>query len=89
MKAGRKVCAKLETRIKELEGELDNEQRRLGDNTKSLRKYERRIKEIEFQVGQRAAPYRLGSKDNFHEHLSLKLQYSNSTVYEALSSINV
>ena len=23
MKAGRKVCAKLETRIKELEGELD------------------------------------------------------------------
>jgi len=49
MKAGRKVCVKLETRIKELEGELDNEQRRLGDNTKSLRKYERRIKEIEFQ----------------------------------------
>ena len=54
MKAGRKVCVKLETRIKELEGELDNEQRRLGDNTKSLRKYERRIKEIEFQVGHRA-----------------------------------
>merc|ERR1712126_422563 len=36
-------------RIKELENELDIEQRRLGDSTKTLRKSERTIKELEFQ----------------------------------------
>ena len=50
MKQGRKVCSKLEAKIKELESELDQEQRRLTDTTKSLRKSERRIKELEFQV---------------------------------------
>ncbi len=50
LKQGRKVCSKLETKIKELEAELDQEQRRLTDTTKSLRKSERRIKELEFQV---------------------------------------
>ena len=50
MKQGKKVCSKLESRIKELESELDGEQRRLGDNSKNLKKGERRIKEIEFQV---------------------------------------
>ncbi len=50
LKQGRKVCSKLEAKIKELEAELDQEQRRLTDTTKSLRKSERRIKELEFQV---------------------------------------
>jgi myosin protein heavy chain/myosin heavy chain 6/7 len=50
VKQGRKVCSKLEGRIKELEAELDQEQRRLTDTTKTLRKSERRIKELEFQV---------------------------------------
>ena len=50
LKQGRKVCSKLEAQIKELEAELDQEQRRLTDTTKSLRKSERRIKELEFQV---------------------------------------
>ncbi len=50
LKQGRKVCSKLEAKIKELESELDQEQRRLTDTTKSLRKSERRIKELEFQV---------------------------------------
>jgi septal ring factor EnvC (AmiA/AmiB activator) len=50
VKQGRKVCSKLESKIKELEAELDQEQRRLTDTTKSLRKSERRIKELEFQV---------------------------------------
>ena len=52
VKHGRKVCSKLEGRIKELEAELDQEQRRLTDTTKTLRKSERRIKELEFQVGE-------------------------------------
>ena len=49
LKNGKKAAAKLESRIKELEAELDIEQRRLGDASKNLRKSERRIKELDFQ----------------------------------------
>ena len=50
LKHGKRACTKLEGRIKELENELDAEQRRLSDATKTLRKSERKIKELEFQV---------------------------------------
>ena len=43
------MIAKLENRIKELEGELDGEQRRLGDAMKNYRKTERQIKEYQFK----------------------------------------
>ena len=49
LKNGRKAAAKLESRIKELENELDGEQRRLGDAAKNLRRGERKIKEMTFQ----------------------------------------
>merc|ERR1719239_499861 len=39
---------KMETRIRELESELDAETRRFGDVTKNLRKSERKIKELTF-----------------------------------------
>ena len=39
---------KMETRIRELESELDAESRRFGDVTKNLRKSERSIKELTF-----------------------------------------
>ena len=50
LKNGKKAAAKLESRIHELENELDGEQRRLGDSTKNLRKSERKLKELEFQA---------------------------------------
>merc|ERR1719429_216693 len=49
LKNGKKAAAKLESRLRELEAELDAEQRRLGDASKNLRKSERRIKELDFQ----------------------------------------
>ncbi|CAB4054206.1 MYH6_7 [Lepeophtheirus salmonis] len=49
LKNGKKVAQKLETRIRELEGELDGEQRRLTDCVKNLRKNERKIKDLDFQ----------------------------------------
>merc|ERR1719492_455123 len=49
LKNGKKAAQKLENRIRELENELDGEQRRLGDASKNLRKSERKIKELEFQ----------------------------------------
>merc|ERR1712025_428846 len=39
---------KLESRIRELESELEAESRRLADAVKNLRKSERRIKELSF-----------------------------------------
>merc|ERR1712020_816435 len=49
IKWGRKMVAKLEGRAKDIEAELDGEQRRLGDATKNLRKCERGIKELTFR----------------------------------------
>jgi myosin heavy chain 6/7 len=49
IKWGRKMVAKLESRAKDIEAELDGEQRRLGDATKNLRKCERGIKELTFR----------------------------------------
>merc|ERR1711970_1602934 len=48
LKGGRKAMIKMETRIRELESELDAETRRYGDVTKNLRKSERTIKELTF-----------------------------------------
>merc|ERR1719474_1719945 len=49
LKGGKKAIAKMETRIRELESEMDAEGRRFGDAHKNLRKSERRIKELSFQ----------------------------------------
>merc|ERR1711909_116636 len=48
LKGGRKAMIKMETRIRELESELNAETRRFGDVSKSLRKSERSIKELAF-----------------------------------------
>lgn len=50
LKGGKKAIQKLEQRVRELENELDGEQRRHADAQKNLRKSERRIKELSFQV---------------------------------------
>merc|ERR1712098_968464 len=48
LKGGKKAMIKMETRIRELESELDAESRRHGDAAKNLRKSERKIKELPF-----------------------------------------
>merc|ERR1712058_167243 len=48
LKGGRKAMIKMETRIRELESELDAESRRNTDILKNLRKAERSIKELAF-----------------------------------------
>merc|ERR1712053_5506 len=50
LKGGRKAMIKMETRIRELESELDAESRRNGDICKNLRKSERTIKELTFSA---------------------------------------
>ena len=48
LKGGKKAINKMESRIRELESELDAESRRFGDAIKNLRKSERHIKELAF-----------------------------------------
>merc|ERR1711876_58844 len=48
LKGGKKAMNKMETRIRELESEVDAEQRRMGDSIKNLSKSERRIKEMSY-----------------------------------------
>jgi myosin heavy chain 6/7 len=48
LKGGKKAMNKMETRIRELESELDAENRRFADANKNLRRSERRIKELAF-----------------------------------------
>ncbi|VEL39417.1 unnamed protein product [Protopolystoma xenopodis] len=50
MKGGKKALAKLEQRARELEGELEAEQRRHAESQKNLRKVDRRLKEVSFQA---------------------------------------
>merc|ERR1711887_520975 len=49
LKGGRKQVQKLEARMREIENELDSEQRRTADSIKANRKMERRIKEVTYQ----------------------------------------
>ena len=48
LKGGKKAMNKMETRIRELESEMDAENRRFADSQKNLRKSERRIKDLTF-----------------------------------------
>ncbi|KAJ3605540.1 hypothetical protein NHX12_027585 [Muraenolepis orangiensis] len=50
MKGGKKQLQKLESRVRDLEAEVDNEQRRGAEAVKGVRKYERRVKELTYQT---------------------------------------
>ncbi|NXM17791.1 MYH7 protein, partial [Ploceus nigricollis] len=50
LKGGKKQIQKLEARVRELEGELDAEQKKMAEAQKGIRKYERRIKELSYQA---------------------------------------
>jgi myosin heavy chain 6/7 len=49
LKGGKKAISKMETRIRELESEMDAETRRYGDAQKNMRKSERHVKELIYQ----------------------------------------
>ncbi|XP_067472113.1 myosin heavy chain, fast skeletal muscle-like [Thunnus thynnus] len=49
MKGGKKQLQKLEARVRELENELEGEQKRSSEAIKGVRKYERKVKELTYQ----------------------------------------
>ncbi|XP_073718183.1 myosin heavy chain, fast skeletal muscle-like [Misgurnus anguillicaudatus] len=50
MKGGKKQLQKLEARVRELESEVESEQRRSAEAVKGVHKYERRVKELTYQT---------------------------------------
>uniref|UniRef100_H2MDC8 Myosin heavy chain 7 n=1 Tax=Oryzias latipes TaxID=8090 RepID=H2MDC8_ORYLA len=50
MKGGKKQVQKLEARVRDLENEVELEQKKSSDAVKGIRKYERRIKELTYQT---------------------------------------
>ncbi|KAG1942694.1 myosin heavy chain, fast skeletal muscle-like [Pimephales promelas] len=50
LKGGKKQLQKLEARVRELESEVEAEQRRGAEAIKGVRKYERRVKEFTYQT---------------------------------------
>ena len=48
LKGGKKAVQKLESKIREIEHELESEQKRTSDNTKVMRKLERKFKEASY-----------------------------------------
>lgn len=51
-RAQRAELASTHPQVRELEGELDAEQKKMAEAQKGIRKYERRIKELSYQVRQ-------------------------------------
>ncbi|KAI4890464.1 hypothetical protein NFI96_025589 [Prochilodus magdalenae] len=49
LKGGKKQLQKLETKVRELENELEQEQKHSSEAVKGMRKFERRIKELSYQ----------------------------------------
>lgn len=53
--------------MRELEGELDGEQKKMAEAQKGIRKYERRIKELSYQVQQLWTQVQPWSSSTWHE----------------------
>jgi chromosome segregation ATPase len=89
LKGGKKIIAKLEQRIRELEGELDGEQRKGQDAMKTVGKQDRRMRELQFQIDEdKKNQDRL---QDLVEKLTQKVKVSKRQVEEAeeLATVNL
>ncbi|CAB1338685.1 unnamed protein product [Coregonus sp. 'balchen'] len=86
MKGGKKQIQKLEARVRELETEVESEQRRGGDSVKGVRKYERRIKELTYQTEEDRK--NLSRLQDLVDKLQLKVKSYKRTAEEAEEQAN-
>uniref|UniRef100_A0A674BX46 Myosin-7-like n=1 Tax=Salmo trutta TaxID=8032 RepID=A0A674BX46_SALTR len=86
MKGGKKQIQKLEARVRELETEVEMEQRRGGDSVKGVRKYERRIKELTYQTEEDRK--NLSRLQDLVDKLQLKVKSFKRTAEEAEEQAN-
>ncbi|KAF7248968.1 Myosin-7, partial [Varanus komodoensis] len=84
LKGGKKQLQKLETRVHELENELDAEQKRGIEAIKGVRKYERKLKEITYQAEEdKKNVFRL---QDLVDKLQLKVKAYKRQAEEAVSA---
>uniref|UniRef100_A0A3Q3XLE6 Myosin heavy chain 7 n=1 Tax=Mola mola TaxID=94237 RepID=A0A3Q3XLE6_MOLML len=86
MKGGKKQVQKLEARIRELENEIETEQRRSSESVKGLRKYERRIKELTYQTEEDRK--NLARLQDLADKLQLKVKSYKKVAEEAEEQAN-
>uniref|UniRef100_A0A671VF47 Myosin heavy chain 6 n=1 Tax=Sparus aurata TaxID=8175 RepID=A0A671VF47_SPAAU len=86
MKGGKKQIQKLEARVRELENEVDLEQKRSSDAVKGVRKYERRIKELTYQTEEDRK--NLSRLQDLVDKLQLKVKSYKRTAEEAEEQSN-
>uniref|UniRef100_A0A673CNU0 Myosin-7-like n=1 Tax=Sphaeramia orbicularis TaxID=375764 RepID=A0A673CNU0_9TELE len=87
MKGGKKQVQKLEARVRELETEVDLEQRKSTDSVKGIRKYERRIKELTYQTEEDKK--NLSRLQDLVDKLQLKVKSYKRSAEEAEEQANV
>ncbi|KAG7455435.1 hypothetical protein MATL_G00256440 [Megalops atlanticus] len=86
MKGGKKQVQKLEARVRELESEVETEQRKNSEAVKGIRKYERRIKELTYQTEEDRK--NLARLQDLVDKLQLKVKSYKRTAEEAEEQAN-
>ncbi|XP_036437721.1 myosin-6 [Colossoma macropomum] len=87
MKGGKKQLQKLEARIRDLENELEAEQKRGTESIKGVRKYERRIKELTYQTEEDRK--NMARLQDLVDKLQLKVKSYKRSAEEAEEQANV
>ncbi|TRY53867.1 hypothetical protein DNTS_002810 [Danionella cerebrum] len=87
MKGGKKQVQKLEARVRELESEVEGEQKRSSESVKGIRKYERRIKELTYQTDEDRK--NIARLQDLVDKLQLKVKAYKRAAEEAEEQANV
>ncbi|XP_033853123.3 myosin-7-like [Acipenser ruthenus] len=86
MKGGKKQLQKLEARVREVENELEGEQRKSSDAVKGVKKYERRIKELTYQTEEDRK--NMARLQDLVDKLQMKVKSYKRTAEEAEENAN-
>ncbi|XP_010766215.1 myosin-7-like, partial [Notothenia coriiceps] len=87
MKGGKKQIQKLEARVKELENEVELEQKKSTEAVKGIRKYERRMKELTYQSEEDRK--NIARLQDLVDKLQLKVKSYKRTTEDAEEQANV
>ncbi|XP_034559747.1 myosin-7 [Notolabrus celidotus] len=87
LKGGKKQVQKLEARVRELENEVEMEQKKNAEAVKGVRKYERRIKELTYQTEEDRK--NIARLQDLVDKLQLKVKSYKRSTEEAEEQANV
>jgi len=87
LKGGKKIISKLESRVRELEVELESEQRRYAETEKTFRKQDHRLKELAAQSEEDHKAYERAAGQI--DGLQQKIKTFKRQVEEAVSASSI